>query len=392
MTSACVVNLTGPDEPGPNGDVTGAPADCSQGPKEPGAAPQGKPGPHFVGRFSADGQFAWPGTEITARFTGTSISAILELPAADATYDPEADQRVFTVTVDGSSYELPVKAGNRRYDLASGLDPAATHEVVLHREFEASGGLAKFGGFELAPGGAFAQPIVRNRRIEIVGDSISCGYGVLGSDGSCQFSYGTERHSLTYGAIAARTLDAELSTVAWSGKGLLRNENGDEGGQPAQGGGTAEAMPELYGTVAAASVPGAPQTGLAFTPDKASPPQAVLVHLGTNDFNAGVVDAAFEARGEAFLKTIRAQYPEAHVFFALSPMLSDQLGPQVRTRAAASLKAIVERSGDPRAYYMQFSEQRLARDGLGCNGHPSKRTHEIVASQLVKAIQEKLCW
>jgi hypothetical protein len=76
-------------------------------------------------------------------------------------------------------------------------------------------------------------------------------------------------------------------------------------------------------------------------------------------------------------------------------MLSDSLGAEIRTRAAAALRTIVDsavKRGDKRAYYMQFIEQRQARDGLGCSGHPSPRTHELAASQLVQAIQSKLCW
>ncbi|HQY62716.1 MAG: hypothetical protein IPQ09_07445 [Myxococcales bacterium] len=417
VTSACVWNISDREEPGPDGDVTGERADCSAGPKEPLSSPQGAAGPRLVGRFSPTGQFAWSGSEITARFKGSGLAVTLELlPPPDAEYDPAKDDRVFTSWVDGKASLVASKAGKNRYQLASGLDPNAVHEVVLHREFEAAGGLSVFHGFEPAPGGELLPPRVRTRRIEIIGDSISCGYGVLGADGACPFTYGTQRHSLSYGALAARTLDADLTSVCVSGKGLTRNENGDDGGQPTRDpayppGTIANAIPQLYGRldatnpanptysavyVAHPDVPGIPDPGGIFVaprPDTA--PQVVVVNLGTNDFNFDVADDVFVASGIDLLKRVRSIYPEAHLFFALSPMLSDSLGADIRTRAAAALRTIVDsavKRGDKRAYYMQFIEQRQARDGLGCSGHPSPRTHELAASQLVQAIQSKLCW
>lgn len=393
-SSACVVNLTGPEEPGPDGDVTGPAADCSAGPKEGASGPAGNAGPRLVGRFSQTGQFAWSGSKMTARFTGTAIAAIIELPPAEGTYDPAKDGRVFSVTIDGKTSELAAVPGRARYALAEGLDGSTTHEVVISREFEAAGGIATFGGFELADGGKFEQPRVHPRRIEVVGDSISCGYGVLGSDGSCPFTYQTERHSLTYAAIAAATLDAELTTVAWSGKGMSRNDNGDDGGQPSKKDPSviAEAMPELFSTIASPNVPGAPKEGIAWSFPAAEQPQVVVVNLGTNDYNFGVTDADYERRGKEFLATLRGKYPDAQLFFAVSPMITNQNGPEIRDRVKATLRAVVEQSGDARAYYMELTEQRGARDGLGCDGHPSRRTQELVAAQLVRAIQKKTCW
>lgn len=413
VTSACVWNISDRVEPGPDGDVTGARADCSAGPKEPLSSPQGAPGPRLVGRFSPAGQFAWSGSEMTARFKGSALSVILELPPADAEYDPAKDERVFTSWVDGKATLVATKAGKHQYDLATGLDPDAVHEVVLHREFEAAGGLTTFHAFVPGPGTELLPPRVRTRRIEIIGDSISCGYGVLGADGACPFTYGTQRHSLSYGSLAARTLDAELTSVCVSGKGLTRNENGDDGGElsrdPAYPPGTiANALPQLYGKldptkptydaiyVAHPDVPGIPDpAGIAIAPRPETAPQVVVVNLGTNDFNFDVEDARFVAAGIDLLDRVRSIYPEAHLFFALSPMLSDSLGAKIRTRATAALRTIVDSAvqrGDQRAYYMQFIEQRQARDGLGCSGHPSPRTHELAASQLVQAIQSKLCW
>ena len=60
----------------------------------------------------------------------------------------------------------------------------------------------------------------------MVGDSISAGYGTLGTlnDTDC---FPTESHWDTYEAIAARAVGAEVSTIAASGHGMYRNYGGD---------------------------------------------------------------------------------------------------------------------------------------------------------------------
>lgn len=75
---------------------------------------------------------------------------------------------------------------------------------------------AQFFGFRCA-GRFLTPPEGPARRIEVIGDSITCGYGVDGADQYCPFSAATENHYRTYAAIAARDLGADLATLAWSG-------------------------------------------------------------------------------------------------------------------------------------------------------------------------------
>jgi lysophospholipase L1-like esterase len=72
-------------------------------------------------------------------------------------------------------------------------------------------------------------PAGASRLIEVIGDSISCGYGDLGklADSECLT---TESHWDSYEAVAARALGAEVSTIAASGRGVIRNYGGDTSG------------------------------------------------------------------------------------------------------------------------------------------------------------------
>ncbi len=82
-----------------------------------------------------------------------------------------------------------------------------THSVVLRKRTEALFGVVTFHGFAVAgdDGERFFVPAVKaamrpkkaleSRRIEFVGDSISCGYGIEGHP-PCPFTAATENSGL----------------------------------------------------------------------------------------------------------------------------------------------------------------------------------------------------
>ena len=109
-----------------------------------------------------------------------------------------------------------------------------------------------FHGFDFG-GGRLLPPILRPRKIEVIGDSISCGYGDEGLNATCPFDIEvrregkcpdgplppdfeekypdcnvarvpfTENQYLSYGSLVGRHLDADVSTLCWSGRGVQRN-------------------------------------------------------------------------------------------------------------------------------------------------------------------------
>ena len=96
---------------------------------------------------------------------------------------------------------------------------------MVWKRTEGSQGDNRFLGLDVVGGQLGAPPAAPDRRIEIYGDSISAGYGMDGKGPNCPYTPDTENHYLTYGALTARALSAELHTVAWSGIGMYRNYN-----------------------------------------------------------------------------------------------------------------------------------------------------------------------
>jgi hypothetical protein len=176
-------------------------------------------GPRFVGRFTNDRRFAWSGATVVLRFTGTSVSLTLN-DTGDNFYDAVIDGGVPRV--------IDAESGMRTYELATGLGNGP-HEVRVTRRTEAFFNPSTFVSFSV-PESSWLPSSAPARRLEVIGDSISAGYGIEGAGPSCPFTAATENHSLTYGALAAKELGADVHVEAWSGIGIYRNNTGDMNG------------------------------------------------------------------------------------------------------------------------------------------------------------------
>jgi lysophospholipase L1-like esterase len=322
--------------------------------------PPAEPAVHWVGRHDASDpghvRMGWSGVGAVLRFTGTGASVRLDDRG-----------RYFTVLVDGAPQPtLTTTPGEQSYLLASGL-PAGEHTLELYRRTEGSFGETVVLGFDLE-GELLAPPPVQ-RRIEIVGDSITCGYGNEGV-APCSFSAETENHYLTYGALAARALGAELSTVAWSGKGVVNNYGDD----------VFEPLPQVYDRLLASD--GAPW-------DFSWQPDVVVINLGTNDFSTGddPPEAVFVPAYVDFLAHLRAVYPQAFIL-ALAPSL---YGAEAAMVAGYLQSAVDQRhiAGDAE---LAFADINVDWIGSGCDGHPSLATHAGMAMRLTTELQTQLGW
>ncbi len=329
----------------------------------------GQPGVLLVGRFDtsdpAGPKFAWSTSAIKANFQGTGISVTLK-SAGDNWFNVILDGRVL------APVNVPAGSSNPVV-LASGLTNGS-HTIELVRRTEAWLGEVQFLGFNVSGGSLLTPPAPSSRRIEFIGDSITCGYGNEGTSQYQSFTSKNENAYLAYGAMTARLLNADPITVCWSGKGVVRNYGGD----------TNELMPALYQRIL-------PYSAIPSWDASKWTPQVVVINLGTNDFSVGIPDkTAFTAAYSAFAGKLRSQYPQAHIYCAVGPMLSwDNL-----TSARDFINTVVSQkssSGDEKIHYIEFPVQE-ASNGYGEDWHPSIKTHELMANQLAAAIKKDLGW
>ncbi len=466
---ACVVSLSDRNSPKENGGVTGAPANCAAIQVLPRGAPGGDAAPKLVGRYAflpdtpGEAIFDWSGNSATVRFQGTSrVTAKLRLPGAipqDQVFvfvvDGRPEKRMVTVKNDASG--KPTLEPEENY-VIDGLDPNVPHEVTIYKNTEAQKGAAIFKGFDLN-GGTLLPPTRRPRRIEFIGDSIICGYGNEGKNATCPYENKvrdaivpaadgqkervvpitvplTENQYLSFTSIAARELDADATTICWSGKGVRKNykerfktdpndptqwlyKSADRSlGNRVPEDDATTTVPQLWETrTIAADFQGYKWDFAVEKPDEI--PQVVVISLGTNDFARDTKEAApTPARLEGdnqpdgdlidprereaffttyleFVRKVREKRPDAHIFIATPPMLSDNF-PFENARAylrdmLLRIVAEQERAGDLKVYQMDLVEQGF-RYGLGCDYHPNLEVHRIMAKQLAGAIRSKTCW
>lgn len=327
------------------------------------------PNIRLVGRFdSRDPQgprCAWAGSSIAARFQGSAINASLRGTGADE----------FQVVLDGvPASRLVLSKDTTLYRVASGL-PDREHTVELFKRTEPLVGQVQFLGFELEKGRKLVPlPPRKDRRIEFVGDSITCGYGNESANQNEHFKPATENNYLAYGALAARDLGAEYVAVAWSGKWLFGPN----------------AIPLLYDL----ALPNDPESRWDFS---AWVPQAVVVNLGTNDFGPrNPTEQEWQDAYRAFLQTLRKHYPQCHVFCAVGSMMTDGYPPgrkalsTIRSYTSGLVESL-RKSGDPRVHYVEFDPQD-PKNGLGGDWHPSLKTHRLMADRLAQELRKALGW
>lgn len=230
----------------------------------------------------------------------------------------------------------------------------------------------------LVTDGTISASVAPKRPIEIIGDSISVGYGLDGVLG-CTNSAALEDNPKTYGALAAEALSADYSVVAWSGKGLVRNA--------ATGSvDTSPIMPELYTRY------GANDADNSYPFPAATAPDAVVINLGTNDWGSydrdPIVPSTFTDAMVKFVRSIQTHYPNARFFLMTSPMLGDSGTDASHTAQSNAIKAAITQLGAN----VQLVDWPTEGSDVGCDYHPNAATHAAEASVLAAAIKTAMSW
>ena len=227
----------------------------------------------------------YPGVQIMAAFEGTSLRMIAK--PRSGYFMAQIDQaEPFKVAFRGERDSVVT--------LATAL-PDGRHLVRLMYVIEGYEFFPEFWGFVLDEGRQLIEaPRLPSRKIEFIGNSITCGYGNEGLKKEEGFDYATENHYYSYASITARNLQAQHWVVARSGIGAYRNYDGPKTGNPESN------MPVQY-----------EYTGYAWKPElRKEPtflqekwdfsryqPDVVCINLGTNDLSTPNYDLSLLKKG-----------------------------------------------------------------------------------------------
>lgn len=326
----------------------------------------------YVGRVSFKNPeaplFTFPGVQICSGFTGTSLKMVAK---------PQSGY--FMCQIDGAqAYKVGLNAElDSVVTLATAL-PDTEHQVKLMYVNEGYDRRPEFHGFIVDEGKSLVDaPPLSDRRIEFIGNSITCGYGVEDTDKSSPFRDETSNHYFTYATRTARALGAVHVTVARSGIGVYRNYNGPKTGDKINMN-TEYLYTNLYDHSEEWDF-------------SLYTPQLVCINLGTNDTSTSGADSKLLTKGYKDLYAkVRKAYPQAKIVFLCGSMMKgDALA--LAKKSMDTAVSYAHKTGDKEVYRFDFTPQDGSL-GYGASWHPSYAQHEKMAKELVPYLRDLMGW
>ena len=217
----------------------------------------------------------------------------------------------------------------------------------------------------------------KDLKIEFIGDSITCGYGIDEENINGYFSASTENFTKTYAYITAQNLNADYSVVAFSGYGVVS-------GFTSNGVRNEKATVEQYYDKSAFLSFGRAMPW--YFPDFES--DVVVINLGTNDASycskSYQRQQMFISEYVSLLRTVRSYNQNAYILCILGDMNNSLYSSIERAVEKYSLE-----TGDTRVEAMTV-EYRMDINDIVINGHPGYLSNLYAAGMLSEKINSIL--
>lgn len=306
-------------------------------------------------------RFWQPGTAFQFRFKGKGCAIVLNDEMLWGN-----KHNYIEIVLDGEAQRLQTKGKTDTFRLVASK-PQQVHTVAVYKNTEANIGYLELVGIQCQQ---LVKPLpLPQRKIECIGNSITCGTGSDMAAIPCGKGVWEDQHNayMSYGAIMARQLHAQSHLSAVSGIGLMHSCcNMDI------------IMPAVFDKINM-------RDNKIIWDFKRYQPQLVTISLGQND---GVQDSAqFCNNYIAFIKKLRAYYPRAVFLLLSSPMADNKLRQFMQATIPAVANA-VRQKGDAHIYHHIFEKQYSS----GCDYHPSLQEHQQIAQALIPVVKKIMHW
>jgi len=328
------------------------------------------------------GRFAFTGPEeASLAFPGVTVRFVYRGPAPTLLLGAKSSTCYFNLSCNGWDPVLvhPLE-GCSELPLPSGPAPASGWVVELARRNESWQGIATFHGLELPPGcELLPPPSPPSRRLLIIGDSITCGEKIDRMAPEFDDTPRMTNATRSYGMLLGRWLGAQVHLVSFGGRGVTRDWRGSKDVANA---------PQFFQR----ALPEDPDSRWDHTSYR---PDAVVICLGTNDFNVDLPEeAAFTEAYDRFLGDIRRVHPGCALILAESPIFGEEPGTPDRKkrdllrRCLEGLVTFRRAGGDTRIGMAPLRKQ----PGTATDAHPVAFQHEQIALELMPVVKAMTGW
>ena len=207
-------------------------------------------------------------------------------------------------------------------------------------------------------------PADKELLIEFIGDSITCGYGVIEGATSDSANVGTYKYcdaTRAFAYLTAEKLGADWRIEGVSGAGMVS-------------GYTSYTVPEIYYTHTWAR-----NKTKQYDFANERTPDVIVINLGTNDQSKSSNAEAFRTAVKTFVQTIREKYGKDIPIVWAYGMMNDAMNTHVKT-------VFEGLGGAAHGYYTV----KLTQNKKGGNGHPNAAGQITAAEELTKFLKENV--
>ena len=256
------------------------------------------------------------------------------------------------------------------------------HRLEIYKNTEAQSGNILFAGTT-----AKLVPISfkKKKKIEFIGDSITCGAASDPTEVPCDKGEYMDHHNgyYAYGPTLSRAIGADYLMSCVSGIGMYRNWNDEHKDEAI--------MPDVYPNLYLTKDVSKPKYDFAFQPD------IISIALGTNDFSGGdgkkerlpFNPEKYVSNYISFIKMLYLHNPKVQIVITNSPMVGGDRAVVFEDCLNKVKNAFANDKAHKPIQIFKFKPMTPN----GCSGHPDVADHKVLANEyapfLKKLLNEK---
>jgi lysophospholipase L1-like esterase len=283
----------------------------------------------------------------------------------------------YNVLVDNQPAKTVEVQSDTIIEIASGLEQEI-HKIQIFKRTEGNQGIGTFKGILLSENSEMLSwKEIPERKIEFIGNSITCGYGTEGLSKSEHWKPSTENNYQSYAPIMSRAFRADYHITAHSGQGVVRNYGNKEKV-------SAIAMPNRFNRV---------------FDEKEQPiwdfslwkPDVVVINLGTNDFSTQPFPdkKQFQDGYEKLINEVQKQYGEIPVFCIVGPMIDEPCYSYVKEMVDSFRNNYQKKN----VYFVGIPTYLMDPEkDLGSDTHPNYKGQRKMAAHVLPVMASILGW